>query len=115
MGKLFHQFFVFGVPALAIGRGIFWMAAPPKNVERYGSGWHLSRHKFGHIVGRVANVRVCILRGGHANVTGLVCRQCGHVDVDDLLAEGVPVVEKIHGRSTREFTWTTLKQVLNKS
>lgn len=115
MGELFRPFIVFGVPALAVGCVIGWMISPPKNAERFGSGWHLLKHRFGNIIGRVADVRACIPHVGHVKVTGLVCRVCGHVDVDYLLAEGAPVIEKIHGRSTRDFTWTTSKQVENKS
>ena len=114
MGELLKQFLSYGGAGLVIGSCVGYIITPPHGAEgRYGSRWHQLRHYFENYAGTVYDVRACIPNpdGKHVRVRGLVCRQCGHVDVEDLLDDDAAVRDHIYDRSTREFVWTTHNQL----
>lgn len=81
---------------------------------RYGSRWHAFQHWAGWTQGRIGHVRcnnLCDasdkIRGSYPmNVFGLVCEQCGYVNVNRVLADDDLVQDEICGRPTSGFTWT---------
>lgn len=78
---------------------------------RYGSRWHAFQHWAGWTHGRIGHVRCVNMSDAvqgphHIKAFGLVCEQCGYVNVNRVLADDDLVQDEIGGRSTTGFTWT---------
>lgn len=110
-----------GAGALALGAHIsLEYVNTPVDARRYGSGWHKKRHEkewslpkmiSGSTHGRMAHVRAVIPMKGHVRVFGHVCDTCGHVNVARTLEPNDTVETEVFGRSTTEYTWTTIDQI----
>lgn len=104
----------YALGAYALGASmalVFTQGNQPKGT-RYGSRYHAWVHKWGYWGGRIGHVRAVCMGDEthepcHVKVFGLVCDQCGFVNVNSQLSEDRTVEEEICGCSTHGFNWTT--------
>ncbi len=131
---------VVGTSIGALGLGyVIGMSKKPSN-SAYRTAWHELAHKSSGIIpdifysllfneqcsGQIASVNASVMSsdgigGSEVKVFGLVCQDCGHVNVNYILS-GAYNVEKFvyvgkpyntHLQSTKGFTWVSSEEVSN--
>ncbi len=102
------DFAIYGAAAYGIGAGLAHLFSGAYG-GRYGSNFHRLVHKYGNWTGRIGHVRcVDIANKRHVKVFGLVCSQCGFVDVNRVMGDDELVQDEIFDRDTGSFCWTIL-------
>jgi hypothetical protein len=108
-----------GVGGFAVGCALGGVAVASAHAHttaatRYGSLWHRIQHWRRNWSGRVEYVRAAVLNSDdqtaatapcYTNVFGLVCEECGYVNVAQVLGPDARVESEVCGRTAAGFAW----------